>query len=239
MRRLIVLLAVTTLAIAGPPDLRPRFGDGFTGFKAGSSVRMKRTVVMPNRAPMVTIVNSTLKKVSKTVLTIERVAENPLMKPTPTVTKMPASGYAQLHEKQTAKKLEDETIDAAGKKWPCTKTEFTVTGATGKQVITEWTAKNPLMRVKRLKKDYDAQGKAAGTQSILLSKVPQAREVGGKKVVCIGYRMIQKSGEVEHRVDTWSSRQVPGDFAGGEWKVYQKGKLVQTIHLKVIRFEAK
>ncbi|MHC4939590.1 MAG: hypothetical protein ACYTHK_11520 [Planctomycetota bacterium] len=239
MRRPIVLLAVSTLALAAPQDLRPRFGDGFAGFKVGSSVRMKLTRVVPNRAPIVTITTSTLKKVAKSALTIERLSENPLTSPTTTTSTVPPSGNAAANEKEVVKKLPDGTIEAAGKKWACTRSEHTVTGPNGKRVITEWTSKTPLMRIKRITKSYDMTGKATGTASTVLSKAPEPRDVGGKKVVCIGYRTIQKSGDIEQRMETWSSRQVPGDFAGGTVKFYLKGKLSQTLHLKVIRFEAK
>ncbi|MHC4450137.1 MAG: hypothetical protein ACYS0E_08365 [Planctomycetota bacterium] len=239
MRRLIVLLACTAPVLAAPQDLRPRYGDGFAGFKVGSSVRMKLTRVVPNRTPIVTITTSTLKKVAKNALTIERVSQNPLTDPTKSSSTVPPAGNAAANEKEVVKKLSDETIEAAGKKWACTRTEHTVTGPAGKRVITEWIAKAPLMRIKRITKSYDMTGKAAGTASTLLSKAPAAREVGGKTVVCIGYRTIQKSGSLEQRMETWSSRQVPGDFAGGEVKFFLKGKLSQTLHLKVIRFEAK
>jgi hypothetical protein len=241
MRRLILLLACPALLAAADDDrdLRPRYGDGFAGFGVGSYVRMKLTRVIPERVPIVTVTTSTLKKVTKEALTIERVSENSLTDPTTTTSTLPPEGNAGPGEKESVKKLPDETIEAAGKKWDCTQREHTVTGPAGKRVITEWIAKKPLMRVKRITRSYDAEGKPAGVVSILLSEAPARREVGQRKVTCIGYRTIQKSGEVEQRMDTWSSREVPGDFAGGEVKIFLKGKLAQTLILKVIRFEAK
>lgn len=241
MRRFVLLLACSALFAEEPrtQDFRPRYGDGFAGFGVGSSVRMKLTRVIPERVPIVTVTTSTLKKVEKDALTIERVSENSLTDPTVTTSVVPPEGNAGPREKETVKPLPDETIEAAGKKWDCTRREHTVAGPTGKRVITEWIAKKPLMRIKRITKSYDLDGKPAGTASILLSRPPEKRDVGGKKVTCIGYSTIQKSGDFEQRMDTWSSREVPGDFAGGEVKIYFKSKLSQTLIFKVIRFEAK
>jgi len=242
MRRLILLLVCTPLLAQDAKDtqdLRPRYGDGFAGFKAGTYVRMKLTRVIPNRVPTVTITTSTLKEVGKETLTIERVSENPLTDPTKTTSEVPLSGNAGKGEKETVKKLDDETIEAAGKKWECTKSESTITGPTGKRVITEWVAKKPLLRVKRITKRFGPDGQSAGTVSLVLSKLPEERLVGERKVPCIGYRTIDKMGEVEQRMDTWHSREVPGDFADGEVEVYFKGKLQQTLHLKVLRFAVK
>ena len=240
MRRWILLLACSTLLAADGGDLRPRYGDGFAGLGVGSFVRMKLTAVMPNRAPTVIITTSTLKKVEKDALTIERESRNPLTEPSTVTSKVPPSGNAGADEAEQVKKLDDETIEAAGKKWPCTKRVHTITRKDGsKRVITEWIAKKPLLRVKRMERRYGPDGKAASTSSMLLSKLPQEREVAGKKVTCIGYRTIEKAGETEQRMETWSSRGVPGDLAGGEFEVYMKGKKVRTLHLKVLAFEVK
>jgi len=240
MRRWILLLACSTLLASDAKDLRPRYGDGFAGLGAGSYVRMKLTAVRPNRAPTVVITKSTLKKVGKDALTIERVSKNPLTEPTTDEIRVPPSGNAALGETETVKKLDDETVEAAGKKWECARRVHTVTSKDGsKRVITEWIAKKPLVRVKRIERKYGPDGKAAGTTSMMLRALPQDREVAGKTVTCVGYRTIEKAGDIEQRLDSWSSREVPGDLAGGEFELYVKGKKQRTLHLKVLEFEVK
>ena len=169
MRLLGLLLLISTSVLAAPKDLRLRHGSGWTGFKKGSSVTMKVTSFMPNRMLPAEIQQTTLVEVGKQRLKLERVSKNQLTgdKKQPWTT--PTSGEADAHEKETIKKLEDETLRVMNRDWHCTKKEITVTGKTGKRVITQWTAKNPLLRIKRLERSYDAKGKLISTRSMMLA----------------------------------------------------------------------
>lgn len=234
-----ILLIFAATASAAPKDLRPRYGNGWSGFAAGSTSRLKMTATVPGRVPFVQITTSTLKKVEKTKLTIDQVTENQLTDAKKRTLTVPPAGDAAFGEKQKIRKLENVTIKAGGRDWICTRHEITVTGKTGKRVLTDWISVSPLLRVKRVEKKYDLKGKSAGMTSTVLSKVPKVMEVGGKKVLCVGYTSISKTGAIEQRSETWTSRQVPGDLVSGEMRIYQKGKLVQTLNFRTLRFVAK
>ena len=239
MRALLLLSLLATTTIAAPRDLRPRYGSGWTGFAVGSSVRMKMTAAVPKRVPFVQITTTTLKKVEKNRLTLESVTENQLTDPQKRSSTVPPAGEAGVGETETSKKLPDEKIKAAGRDWECTKRQITITGAAGKRVITDWIAKDPLLRVKREEKRYDKTGKLTGTTSTVLSKPAQKADIGGRVVLAFAYRSVTKSGDDEQRSETWTSRQVPGDLVSGEIKFYKKGKLIQTLTLKALKFVTK
>ncbi|MEM8885330.1 MAG: hypothetical protein AAGD14_14775 [Planctomycetota bacterium] len=239
MVRLLAPLLLCSLVVAAPADLRPRYGNGWTGFKPGSALRMKVTREAPMRVPFVQIEETLLKKVTKLQLRLERTTKNQLTDDKTVGWWVPLAGEAMDGEKESRKRMENEKIQAAGRTWDCSVQQITVTGKTGRRVITEWTARNPRLRIKRLEKWYGPDGKPTTSRSIMLSKPPQARTVGEKKVVCIGYRGLSKTGANEERSETWHSRQVPGDLAGGKIEFFVKGKSVTTLHFKVLKFETK
>jgi hypothetical protein len=239
MRCLTILMIFATTVLAAPKDLRPRYGNGWTGFGKGTTARLKMTGTVPGRVPFVQVTTSTLKKVEKTKLTIEQVTENQLTDAQKRIMTVPPTGDAGFGEKQTVRKLENETIKAGGRDWTCTRQEITITGPKGKRVITDWISVTPLVRIKRLQKTFDAKGKSAGMTSTVLNKAPKVMDVGGKKVLCVGYAGISKRAGVEQRSETWTSRQVPGDLVSGEIRIYQKGKLAQTLNFRTLRFSAK
>jgi hypothetical protein len=238
-RPAVTILLLASLALAAPRDLRARYGGGWAGLKKGSTVTMKVTVAVPKKVPFVQVQTTTLKKVGKSEFELEQLTKNQLTPDRKQSWTTPATGEARAGEKETAKKLDGEKITAAGRKWDCTKREITVTGKAGKRVITDWTAKNPLLRIKRIEKTYDPAGKSVSTQSIVLSELPQMRLAGEKKVSCVGYRSIKRMGKREQRQDSWHSRSVPGDIVSLEMKQYQGGKLVSTVYMRVLRFVAK
>jgi len=239
----LIIGSATTLAapddLKGLKDLRPRYGNGWTGCGVGTTVRMKMTATRPGRVPFVQITTTTLKKIEKTKLTMEQLIENQLTDPRKQAVTVPPAGDAAFDEKQTIRKLENETINAGGRSWTCTRREITITGPKGKRIITEWISVSPLIRVKRLEKNFDAKGKSTGMTSTMLTKAPKVIKVGSKKLLCVGYKSISKNGDVEQRSENWSSRQMPGDFVSGEYRIYRKGKLTQTFVLKVLRFQVK
>jgi len=239
MRLAGLLLLLSTTALAAPQDLRLRYGGGWTGFKKGSSVTMKVTSLMPNRMIPPEVHTTTLKAVGKTELSLERVTKNQLTGDKKQPWKTPAKGEAAAHEKEESKKLEDEKIRALKREWDCTKRQITLTSKTGKRVITQWTAKNPLLRVKRIERTYDASGNLLSTQSTVLHKSPAMQKVAGKALLCVTYRSLTKAGKIEKSQDTVYSRQMPGSLVSLEMKQFNAGKLVFTLHMRVLRFEVK
>jgi len=239
MRTVGLILLLTTAAWSAPKDLRLRYGSGWTGFKKGSSVTMKVTTLIPNRMIPSEVQKTTLIEVGKKELKLERATRNQLTGERKTTWKTPTTGEAGPGETQSIKKLEDEKIRVAGREWACSRREVTVKGKGAKRVITQWTAKNPLLRIKRLVKTYDAFGKLVSTQSIMLLKSPALQKVAGKELVCVSYRSLTKTGKVEERQDTVHSRQIPGDLVSLDWKRYDKGKLQITLQQRVLRFEIK
>jgi len=239
MRTVGLILLLATAAWSAPKDLRLRYGSGWTGFKKGSSVTMKVTLIMPNRMLPSEVQKTTLVESGKKELKLERVTKNQLTGDKKTAWKTPTTGEAAPGESESIKKLKEEKIRVAGREWDCTKREITVKGKGAKRVITQWTAKNPLLRVKRLVKIYDALGKLVSTQSIMLLKTPALQKVAGKELVCVSYRSLTKTGKVEERQDTVHSRQVPGDLVSLDWKRFDQGKLQVTLQQRVLRFEVK
>jgi hypothetical protein len=239
MRLAGLILLLSTTVLAAPPDLRLRYGSGWTGFKQGSSVTMKVTSFMPNRMLPAEVQVTTLVDVAKDELKLERVTKNQLTgdKKQPWTT--PTSGEAGAGEKESVEKNEDEKIRILNRDWDCTKKTITVTGKSGKRVITQWTAKNPLLRIKRIEKHYDAKGSVTSTRSMVLHKAPAAEMVDGRELLCVTYRSLVKTGKVEQRQDSVHSRQIPGDLVSLEMKQYDGGKLVFTLQMRALRFEVK
>lgn len=239
MRLAGLILLLSTTALAAPKDLRLRYGAGWTGFKKGSSVTMKVTTLIPNRMIPPEVHTTTLKNVAKTELTLERVTKNQLTGDKKQSWKTPATGEAGAGEKEKTEKLEGEKIRAAGRLWDCSKRQITLTGKAGKRVITQWTAKNPLLRIKRLERHYDAKGTLISTRSMVLHKSPGLQKIGTKELICVTYRSLMKAGKVEQREDSVHSRQIPGDLVSLEMKRFQSGKLTLTYQLRALRFAVK
>jgi len=239
MRLAGLILIFSTTVLAAPKDLRLRYGSGWAGFRKGSSVTMKVTSFLPNRMLPAEVQKTTLVKVGKDELELERVTKHQLTgeKKQPWTT--PADGEAAAGEKETVEKNDDEKINVLNREWDCTKETITVTGKSGKRVITQWTAKNPLLRVKRLEKHYDEKGKLTRTRSMVLHKAPGLEKVDGKELLCVTYRSLVKAGKIEQRQDSVHSRQIPGDLVSLEMKQFNEGKLAFTLQMRALRFEVK
>ena len=239
MLRCGMLLLLSSLVIAAPRDLRPRQGAGWNGFRKGSWVTMKLTSAWPNRVPSVQTQTTQLKQAGKTSLKLERTTKSPLLEDRSESWTTPISGEAAIHEKASIKKLTDEKVRAVGREWDCTKREITLTSKTGKRVVMEWTAKNPLLLIKRIERIYDAGNKQLSVRSVNLRKMPEKRIVAERSIECIAYRSLFKSGKVENRENSWQSRDIPGGLVSLELKQFNGGKLIVTYEMKALRFGVK
>jgi len=239
MRLVGLILLLSTSVLAAPKDLRLRYGSGWTGFKKGSSVTMKVTSIMPNRMLPAVVQVTKLVGVTKEELKLERVTKNQLTGDKKQPWSTPTIGEAASHEKEAIEKNDDEKVRVMNRDWDCTKKTITVTSKTGKRVITQWTAKNPLLRVKRIERHYDAKGKLFSTTSMMLNKSPSLQKIGGQELICISYRSLTKTGKVEQRQDSVYSRQIPGGLVSLEMKRFDGGKLAYTLQMRALRFEVK
>jgi hypothetical protein len=238
MRVIPVLLCLAVLTLAAE-DLTPRTAGGWNGFKRGSWAKLKRTYIPEGRNAQVTIWKTTLTKVGKDTLTTETVVTNVVgMKQESTAT-VPREGEAGKGEKESAAKLENETLTVEGKKLDCARVRTTVTGPTGKRVIEEWTAAEPRVRVKRAETYYDVAGKVTMTRTLLLVSLKEVREVGEHKVQCQKYKLVTKLGETVDRATAYTSRDVPGDMVRLDGKQTRDGLPVAEYRFEVLAFETK
>ncbi len=203
-------------------------------------MRIKRTFLGAGRVPAVTITTVTLASVQKSVLTLAMVSQNPVGMEHKTTIVLPRSGEADTQEKATSKQLKNKVSFAAGKQFDCTRRQITVTSATGKRVITEWTSVGrPRMRVKRIMVTYDAAGKVTGRFSMVLAELPKEHRIGTRKVTGLVYTTVSKAGKTQTRSRAVVSRDVPGYEVHVDAKVTVNGKRVQTIRVEVLDFEIK
>ena len=98
MLRCGMLLLLSSLALAAPRDLRPRYGSGWAGFTRGSWVTMKVTSVLPKRVPSVQTQTTKLTEADKKKLSLERVTKNPLTEDRTQKWSAPASAISSCRQ---------------------------------------------------------------------------------------------------------------------------------------------
>jgi hypothetical protein len=238
MRRLLALLLAALPA--GAADLAPREGSGWAGFKPGTWLRIKRTVIQPGRMLTPTITRMTLAKAEAGSLTLEIKSENALdVADKDQRQVVPAAGEAGPGEKEKVEELEGEALSAAGRRFECARARSTVTGPTGKRVITTWIAKEPRLWVKRTVVAYDPAGKEASRSTLDLAALAEERAVGARKVTCLKYEERRTEGGFEWKGTAYLSRDMPGGLVWREDEVRQKDAVVFTLRAEILEFEAK
>lgn len=238
MRALLVVLALSCIARA--QDNLPRAGGGWTGFKAGSWVRVKRTRLSQKKVPRVTITTTTLKLVTADTLTLESEAANALGMKQKSSQEMPAAGEAGKGETATVQKLEDEVVFTAGKKFQCSRKRTTLSGPAGKRIVTEWISKSaPRMRIKRTQESRDLAGKVVGRSSIVLMAINEQRTAGTVTLKCLKYSMRSEQGETRLQGTLYASREVPGYVVWSDLEATRDGKVVFTVRDQVLDFAVK
>ena len=210
-------------------DWTPRAGSGWAGFAKGSFVKMKRSHLPEGRAPMVTVWTTTLSKAGKDSFTLETKAANAVGMEQTTTNVVPRSGEAGEGETQETEALENEAIGVLGREVDCKRERTTVTGPSGKRVITKWIAEDPKAWAKRTELWYDAKGEVTYRSTWLLKEVGDSRTVGTKRVACLRYIVLIKQGDAEHKGQIWTSRDVPGGIVRAEYEVVQGGRSVAQI----------
>lgn len=238
--RVCALLFLAANLLAGAQDLRPREGSGWAGFRVGSWIRMKRSAVQPGKVPTVAIWKQSLTAVGKRTLTVEMVSKNALGMEQKHSQQLPRTGEAGPGEKQKVEKLGNETVVAAGKRLDCTRRRTTVTGPSGKRVITVWTAAEPQVLAKRSEVHYDATGKLVYRVTRLLSSLSVSRKVGSRTIRCVAYktRLSHQNGDVVTGT-AHTSREVPGGLVWMEEETTRKSSRILTSRIELLAFLAK
>jgi hypothetical protein len=224
--RLLVLL----LLVAGVEDLTPREGSGWAGFEVGTWVRIKNTRLQPDRMLAPTITKMTLAKADDKTLTISIDAEN-AFGASAEVQKVVVnvSGDAGPGEREKVEGRGEEELPIAGKVVVCDRVQATVTGPTGKRVITKWIARDPKVFAKRVTTSYDSDGKELSSETLVLqSLVPEERTVGTKKVRCVKYATKMTEAGYEYKGTAYLSRDVPGSLVWREDEIRKDGALLLT-----------
>jgi hypothetical protein len=232
-------LLALVLLIAAVEDLTPREGSGWTGFEAGSSVRIKTTRIQPGRMLAPTITKMTLAKAGAKELTLAIEAENALgVSDEAQKVVVPASGDAGAGEQEKVEGSGEEEIAVGTKRVPCDRVRVTVTGSAGKRVITKWIARDPKALAKRVTVTHDAEGKETGRETILLqSLVPEEREVGRRKVACLKYATERKDAGYDFKGTAYLSRDVPGGLVWSEDEITKDGEVVLTQRSEVLEYK--
>ncbi|MHC4548061.1 MAG: hypothetical protein ACYTEZ_04720 [Planctomycetota bacterium] len=233
--------ALLFLAAAGlATDLRPRAGGGWSGFRPGSWVRMRRTAILKGRAPSVTVWTQTLVKASDKLLTLETVSRNALGMERNDTLQVPVAGEAGAGERQKVQRLKNEVVLAAGKRYDCARTRTTITGPRGKRVVTLWTAPRPQVWAKRSEEYYDPAGKLAYRTTWLLSSLDERRRVGSRTVRCVKYKTrLDYADGREERGEAFASRDVPGSTVWMETQTYRGTETVLTMRVELLAFQVK
>ncbi len=240
MRSLLPLLVLLAVARAAPENLLPREGSGWEGFKAASWAKLKTTFAPEGRVPAVTITVETVTKVGEKELTLKADVTEAVGLERTSERKVPRSGEAATNEKTApAENLPDEEVTACGKVFSCTVARTTITGPDGKRVVTEWRAKDPLLRVKRLEKTYDAKGESTSTYTMLLTGLGEKRTIGKRSVACLRYRTLRRAGTQESEGEALVSSAVPGGTVTFDEKHTRDGKVLLQIRIECLDFEAK
>ncbi len=240
MRSLLPALLLLAVARAAPENLLPREGSGWEGFKAGSWAKIKTTFAPEGRVPSVTLTVDKLTKVGEKDLTLQSEVKEAVGLERTTERTVPRRGEAATTEKaEPVETLADEEVAAAGKSYACTCTRTTISGPDGKRVITEWRAREPLLRVKRLEKTFDKAGTATSTYTMLLTGTGERRMVGKREVACLRYRTLRRAGAQESEGEALVSSAVPGGTVSFDEKHSRDGKVLLQIRLECLDFESK
>jgi len=234
--RLLVLLFL----LASVEDLTPREGSGWAGFQPGTWVRIKQTRLQPGRMLAPTITRISLSKADAKTLTLAIKTENALgVSAEEQRAVVPATGDAGPGEKEKVEGLGEEEVAAAGKTFLCDHVRSTVTGATGKRVITKWIARDPKVFAKRVTVTYGIDGKEASRETLLLAALAEERTVGVRKVRCVRYEKRLTEADFEWQGTAYLSREVPTGFVWSEDEVRQKGAVVLTQRAEILEFGTK
>ena len=239
MRAVAILLALAAVAGAGE-NLLPREGSGWLGFAAGSRVKLKQTFISARGSPSVTITETRLESVDKSTLTYAFETKTALgvdnQKGKVTI---PAHGEAGTGEKGVEGKPAKSEVLAAGRTYSCTRRTFTITGPSGKRVVTNWESAEPQVRVKRTEVYYDANGKEIQSFSMLLKSLDEKRKVSGQEIRCLEYSTLRVAGAIEQKGTALLSRDVPGGTVQMDVEILQDGINKTTVRVEVLSFKAK
>jgi len=236
--RLLVALLLAVAPAAAAEDLLPREGSGWAGFKAGSWVRMKRSVLQPGRVISPTVTKIKLVKAGDKTLTLATEAENALGMANESTQVVPAKGDAGTEEKETVEELGNEVLLVAGKRLECARVRSTITGPAGQRIVTKWIAGEPKVWAKRTEVTLDAAGKEVSRATLLLSSLVEERTVGKRKVRCLKYATRRDEAGLEWTGEAYLSRDVPGGLVWTEEET-RSGKLVLTMRVEALEFETK
>jgi len=236
--RLLVALLLAVAPVAAE-DLLPREGSGWAGFKAGSWVRMKRSVLQPGRVISPTVTKIKLVKADDKSLTLATEAENALGMANESKQVVPAKGDAGADEKETVEQLGNEVVLVAGKRLECARVRSTVTGPAGKRVITKWIASEPKVWAKRTETFFDADGKQVSRATLLLASLGEERTVGTRTIKCLKYKTLRSDAGMEWTGEAFLSREIPGGLVWTEEEARRAGTLVVTMRIEALEFEAK
>jgi hypothetical protein len=239
MRVLPALLALLALSVSAGETLLPREGSGWDGFGVGAWVRLKTTRIPKGRVPSVTITKMRLLKATDKTLTLESSSRNPIGMETKKELSLPRRGEAAAGEKAKTETLDSGRVFATGKSFLCTKTRTTITGPSGKRVVTEWRSTEPRVRVKRVEETYDAEGKLSERFSIVLTSLDVRRKIGKREVRCLAYSTLRKAEDLEQRGKALVSRDVPGDTVRMDTDILRKGLVIFTIRVEALDFGLK
>jgi len=231
-----LLLAVAPVAAE---DMLPREGSGWAGFKPGSWVRMKRSVLQPGRVISPTITKIRLAKADAETLTLAAQAENALGMASEAEQKVPAKGDAGAGETEKSESLGEEVLLVAGKRLECARVRTTVTGPVGQRVITRWIASEPKVWAKRTEVLLDPDGKEISRATLLLASLGEERAVGARKVTCLRYKTLRTDVDMEWTGEALLSRDIPGGLVWQEEEARRAGTLVVTMRVEALEFEAK
>ena len=241
-----VLAFVCLLCVLGSAEtnLLPRAGSGWSGFKKGSSVRMKLVQIPTGQNARVTIWTTTMKEVGSDFLTLSTVAKNVVGMEQKQETKVPRKGEAGPGEKETIEKLGEEILLVGRKRMKCSRVRRKIRSANGRRIITDWFAADPKVRAKREMTVYDKEGNLTQSVTMLLNSLNERRTVAGKPVRCLRYRYLLRQ-KIAGRKDmqeigtVYTSREVPGNDVYMDTKVHQGGRVIMEKRVIALAFEAK
>lgn len=234
--RLLVLFSL----LAAAEDLTPREGSGWAGFEPGAWVRIKQTRLQPGRMLVPTITRISLAKADAKALTLAIKTENALgVSNEVQQAVVPATGDAGAGETEKVEGRGEEEVAVAGKTLPCDRAQSTVTGPSGKRVITKWTARDPKVLAKRVTVTYGIDGKEASRETLLLAALSEERTVGGRKIRCVKYEKRLTEADFEWLGTAYLSREMPGSLVWSEDEVRQKGAVVLTQRAEILEFGTK
>jgi len=239
MRAVAILLVLFGTA-AAQENLLPREGSGWLGFAVGSRVKTKQTFITARGSPSVTLTETTLVEATKTTITYSYETKTALGVDNQSERRvLPAHGEADTGEKAVDGAPKKAEVQACGQTFPCTVRTTTITGPTGKRVVTNWEASDPKVRVKRTEVNYDKEGKQTQTFSMLLTSLDEKKKVSGKEIRCLKYRTLRIAGPIEQKGTALLSRDVPGGIVQWDLEFLQDGVKATTARIEVLAFTAK